>query len=133
MSDRIDIANVKITFSNGTIANLTANRYSHESIRTIRVLQPDNYISVDYSKRKFSITKIKKNGKDFDQFSSDSCKENSFPDSDPLSDQIKSFIDSIKNGTEPKVSGVDGRNALSAALSIVDQIEKKYSQLHPKK
>ena len=131
MSNRIDIANVKITFSNGTIANLTANRYSHESIRAIRVLQLDNYISVDYSKRKLSITKIKKNGKNFDQFSSDSYKENSFPDSDPLSDQIKSFIDSIKNGTEPKVSGVDGRNALSAALSIVDQIEKKYSQLHP--
>jgi len=133
MTDKIDIANAKIIFTNGTIANLTANRHSHESIRAIRVLQLDNYISVDYGKRKLSITEIKKDGKNFDQFSPDSYKENSFPDSDPLSDQIRSFIDSIKNGTEPKVSGVDGRNALSAALSIVDQIEKKYSELYPKK
>ena len=133
MTHKIDIANAKIIFTNGTIANLTANRHSHESIRAIRVLQLDNYISVDYGKRKLSITEIKKDGKNFDQFSPDSCKEKSFPDSDPLSDQIRSFIDSIKNGTEPKVSGVDGRNALSAALSIVDQIEKKYSELYPKK
>jgi len=131
MSDGIDLAHVKVSFSNGTIAHLSVNRHSHESVRAIRILQPDSYISVDYSKRKFGITKLKRSGENFDHFSPDSYEETTFQDSDPLLEQIGSFIGCIKNGTKPKVSGIDGRNALSLALTIVDQIKRKTSGAIP--
>ena len=120
MSDKIDIANVRIIFSNGTVANLTASRVSNESLRMIRIFQPDTCISVDYGKRRISVTQLKGDGKD---------REDSFPDSDPLADQIRSFVQAIRKGTEPKVSGVDGKNALAVALSIIDQIKEKTKAL----
>jgi len=131
MTDAIDLANVKISFSNGTIAHLSVNRHSHESVRRIRILQQDSYISVDYSKRKCGITKLKRRGEGFDHFSPDSYEETTFQDSDPLFEQIGSFIYCIKTHTKPKVSGIDGRNALSLALTIVDQIKRKTSSAIP--
>lgn len=116
MGDKIDIANVRIIFANGTIANLTASRVSNESLRMIRIFQPDKCISVDYGKRKISMTQVKGDKED---------REDKFPDSDPLADQIRSFVEAIKRGTEPKVSGVDGKRALAVALSIIDQIKRK--------
>lgn len=128
LTDAIDLAHVIISFSNGSVANLSVNRHSHESIRKIRVLQPDSYISVDYSKRKFCITKLKKDEEDFDPFSSEAYEETTFQDSDPLLKQISSFIDCIKNRTKPRVSGVDGKNALSLALTITEQIRKNFAR-----
>ncbi len=125
ITDKIDIANVRIAFGNGTIANLTASRVSHESLRMIRVLQPDSYISVDYGKRKISVTHIKGDRRNPSDLSPIVHKEEEFPDSDPLADQIRSFVGAIRNGTEPKVSGDDGKKALAVALSIIDQIKRK--------
>jgi len=116
VSDKIDIANVRIIFANGTVANLTASRVANESLRMIRIFQPDTCISVDYGKRSISLAQLKGDGKD---------SEDRFPDSDPLADQIRSFVEAIRKGTEPKVSGVDGKNALAVALSIIDQIKGK--------
>jgi len=116
MSDKIDIANVRIMFANGTVANLTASRVSNESLRMIRIFQPDTHISVDYGKKKISVTRLKGDGKN---------REDTFPDSDPLADQIRSFVEAIRKGAEPKVSGVDGKNALAVALSIINQIKGK--------
>ena len=120
MSDKIDIANVRIMFANGTVANLTASRISNESLRMIRIFQPDTCISVDYGKRSISVTQLKGDGKD---------REDRFSSSDPLADQIRSFVEAIRKGTEPKVSGVDGKNALAVALSIIDQIKGKRQHL----
>ena len=125
ITDKIDIANVRIAFGNGTIANLTASRVSHESLRMTRVLQPDSYISVDYGRRKISVTQIKGDRRNPSDLSPIVHKEEEFPDSDPLADQIKSFVGAIRNGTEPKVSGDDGKKALAVALSIIDQIKRK--------
>ncbi|UCG99904.1 MAG: Gfo/Idh/MocA family oxidoreductase [Deltaproteobacteria bacterium] len=125
IDDKIDIANVRIIFANGTVANLTASRVSNESLRMIRIFQPDSCISVDYGKRKISVTQLKGERKN----ATDPCpighREDKFPDSDPLADQIRSFVEAIKGGTEPKVSGVDGKKALAVALSIIDQIKGK--------
>ena len=125
MSDKIDIANVRIMFANGTVANLTASRVSNESLRMIRIFQPDTYISVDYGKRRISVTQLKGERKGFADLSPLVHREDRFPDSDPLADQIRSFVEAIRKGTEPKVSGVDGKNALAVALSIIDQIKGK--------
>jgi len=125
MSDKIDIANVRIMFANGTVANLTASRVSNESLRTIRIFQPDTYISVDYGERRISVTQLKGERKGFADLPPLVHREDRFPDSDPLADEIRSFVEAIRKGTEPKVSGVDGKNALAVALSIIDKIKGK--------
>ena len=122
VSDKIDAANARITFSNEVVANITASRISNESVRTIRVFQPDNSISVDYGKRKISITQPGSDENEPVGFSQVTCREETFSGSDPLADEIKSFVQVIKDGTEPKVSGIDGKKALSVALSIIDRI-----------
>jgi predicted dehydrogenase len=129
VSDKIDIANVRIIFSNGTVANLTASRVSNESLRMIRIFQPDNCISIDYSKRKISVTQFKGSEKDSADIPSLVHKEDEFLDSDPLADQIRSFVETIKTRAEPKVTGVDGRKALAVALSIIDQIKRRTKAL----
>lgn len=129
LTGKIDVANVRILFANGTVANVTASRVSHESLRVTRILQPDNLISVDYNKRKIGVTQFNGAGKQVTGRSPLVYKEDTFTDSDPLADQIKSFVGSIINGREPKVSGVDGKRALAVALSIVDQIKNKLHTL----
>ncbi len=129
ISDKIDIANVRLIFADDTVANLTSSRVSKKSFRMIQVFQPDNYISVDYDKRKISITQIKKGKKNFTDLSPLVNSEDEFPDSDPLADQIRSFVEAIKRGMEPKVSGVDGKKALAVSLSIINQIKRKRSNV----
>lgn len=121
MSDKVDIASVRVIFANGTVANLTASRVSNESLRMIRIFQPDSCISVDYGKRKINVTQLKGDGENY--------REDEFPDSDPLADQIRSFVGAIKSGSEPKVSGVDGKKALAVALCIIDEIKRKSKTL----
>ena len=128
VSDKLDIANVRISFSNSTIAHLTVSRVSNESVRMMRVFQPNNCISIDYGKRKISVTHFKMNTNNCTETPSLEYREDTFPDSDPLADQIRSFVESIKTMTEPKVTGVEGKNALAVALSIIDQIRRNQSK-----
>jgi predicted dehydrogenase len=125
VSDKIDIANVRTVFANGTVANLTASRASNESLRVIRIFQPENHILVDCGKRKITVTRVKGDRRNRASLSPIIHREEEFPDSDPLADQISSFIRAIKKGTEPKVSGFDGKKALAVSLSIINQIVKK--------
>ena len=125
VSDKIDFANVRIIFANGTVANLTASRVSNESLREIRIFQHDKCISVDYGKRKIKVSHFKGDKENLSGLSPAVHIEDEFPDSDPLADQIRSFVEAIANGSEPKVSGVDGKKALAVSLSIINQIKRK--------
>jgi predicted dehydrogenase len=126
VSDKIDIANVRIMFANGTMANVTASRVSSESLRMLRIIQPDTHISVDYGNRRITVTQLKGDKKHTGR-SPVVHREDIFPDSDPLADQLSSFVKAIKKGTEPKVSGVDGKRALAVSLAIIEQITQKSS------
>jgi predicted dehydrogenase len=124
VTGKTDIANVRMIFENGTVANLTASRLSHRTLREIRVFQPDAYFAVDYFRRELSVTWLDhevKNSNDFPQISSDIM---TFPGRDPLADQISSFVNAITNGAEPIVTGQDGRKALKVSLGIIDQIKR---------
>ena len=124
VSDKIDIANVRIIFSNGTVANVTASRVSSESLRMLRIFQQDVNISVDYGKRRITVTRL--NGDTNLAGNSPIVhREEEFPDSDPLASQLSSFVESIQKGTEPKVSGAEGMKALAVSLSIIEQITRK--------
>jgi predicted dehydrogenase len=112
-----DIANARITFQNGCIANLTASRVSDELMRRIRIFQEDTYISLDYKEAKASI--YKKSGLTITKEDLPIEKE------EPLRKELESFLDCVANQKEPLVSGHIARQALAVALEIQEQIWKK--------
>jgi predicted dehydrogenase len=124
LTDKTDIANARLIFEDGTVANLTASRVSDKPLRKIRVFQPDAYLSVNCLKREITVTKLDGLLRDVHDFPQVISNRTHFEGTDPLADQIASFVKSILNGSHPVVSGNDGRRALRYALAIIDQIEK---------
>jgi len=123
VTEKTDIANARLIFENGTVANLTASRVSNKTLRKIRIFQPDSYISVDCYRRNLTIIKLRKGADHDPHFPGLETVKREFPGSDPLQDEIRSFVDSINDGRSPEVTGQDGRKALKVALSIIEQIE----------
>jgi predicted dehydrogenase len=124
ITDKTDIANARLIFENGTVANLTASRVSNKTLRKIRVFQLDAYLSVNCVKRELSVIELNGKPQDLNDHPDFISNKMSFSDKDPLADEISSFVNSVKNGSEPIVSGQDGRRALEIALCIIEQIEK---------
>ena len=124
LTDKTDIANVRIIFENGTVGNLTVSRVSDKTLRKLRVFQPDAYLDANYFKRKLNITRLDHKIKDAYNFPKVTTEKMSFPGSDPLADQIASFVNAIINGVKPVVTGEDARKALEISLEIIDQIKK---------
>jgi predicted dehydrogenase len=123
-TDKTDIANARIIFENGTVATLTASRVSDKTIRKTRIFQPDCYMEVDFFKRKLSIARLGDVAGDPLKLAQIKAENETFPDSDPLEDEIKSFVYAVNNGREPVVSGHDGRKALKVSLDIIELIKK---------
>jgi predicted dehydrogenase len=124
ITGRTDIANVRMIFENGIVANLTASRVSDKNLRKIRVFQPDAYLSVNCLKRKISVIRLDDETGDSGDFPGLNTDVTKYPDSDPLADEVSSFVNAVTEGSEPVVSGKDGRRALKYALGIIDQIER---------
>ena len=112
-----DIANARITFENGCVANLTASRVSDEIMRKIRIFQEDTYISLDYKDAKASV--YKRNQTQIIKEDLPIEKEQ------PLQKELQAFIDCVEQNKEPLVSGEIARQALSVALEIQKQIWPK--------
>jgi predicted dehydrogenase len=119
-----DIANARLEFTSGCVANVTASRISLKNERKLRLFQRDAYISVDFANRE--ITEIRQNG----NASSGSLipgtdiNRRCFTKADALDSELKSFVHSVKNRFVPEVTGKMGREALKVALSIVDQTRR---------
>jgi predicted dehydrogenase len=111
-----DIANARITFKNGCVCNLTASRISDESMRKIRIFLKNAYISLDYKNVQAFIYRKTPQG----------IVKEALPieKEQPLKKELSSFIDCVRNHTQPLVSGEVGRSALAAALQILKQIWK---------
>ena len=124
ITDKTDIASVRLVFADGTAANLTASRVSGKMLRKIRVFQPDAYISADCGKRQVTVIGLDDGAKDEDGFPAVTTKKTVYEKSDPLADEINSFVNAVKNGVEAVVTGEDGRSALKIALNIIDQIDR---------
>ncbi len=125
ITDKTDVANSRILFEDGTVANLTASRVSSSNLRKIRVFQPDAYLSVNCLKRKISIIRLDANFKNIDDVPQLSANKIDFPNRDPLAEEIASFVNTVvTKESDPVVTGEDGRRALKVALSIIDQIER---------
>ncbi|MCS7063353.1 MAG: Gfo/Idh/MocA family oxidoreductase [Methylacidiphilales bacterium] len=111
-----DIANVRLRFANGCVANVTTSRISREKLRKIRVFQSDAYLSLDYQNQEGEIYR-KKEGKIIRE------KIEVHRD-EPLKLELESFIECVRFGRKPVVSGVEGMNALELAIEITRRIQQ---------
>jgi len=131
ITDKTDIANARIIFEDGTAANLTASRVSGKMLRKIRVFQPDAYMSADCGKRQLTVISLDAERRDADDFPQVATRKEKYSETDPLKDEISSFVWAVTNGSEPIVTGEDGRNALRVALNVIDQIERGCKNFSP--
>jgi predicted dehydrogenase len=112
-----DIANARILFENGCVANVTASRISLKSERRMRIFQADAYINVDFQNKKVAVFR-KGDGEMFPGIPDIKIEEQSFDQSDALKCEIEAFLGAIETGKPPVVSGEDGKWALETALMI---------------
>ncbi|MGB5159164.1 Gfo/Idh/MocA family oxidoreductase [Desulfobacterium sp. N47] len=127
ITDQVDIANTRMEFENGCVANVTASRISTKNERKTRLFQRDAYISVDFANHEISI--ISKNSEEQNSIIPGmEIKNLCFTKGDALRDELAAFVKAVKMREEPDVTGQVGRNALKVALSIMEQIE--YSKKH---
>jgi len=121
LTAREDIANARIAFANGCVANVTASRVSAERMRKIRFFQSDAYISLDYVAQNAKI--YRRDGwQIFDEVIN-------FAGEQPLQREIQSFVDCITQGTRPDVSGEDGRRALDVATRVTQAAQEHLARL----
>ena len=117
-----DIANARLTFKNGCVANVTASRISMKMERKMRMFRPSSYISVDFQNK--VLTKHKTGDKEmFPGVPEIVSEESVFESGDALMEEIKHFVDCIHTGNNPLVSGVAGRRALKTAIEITTLLE----------
>src|SRR5690242_5356840 len=123
LTNKVDAANARLEFSSGAVANSTASRVGTAKIRKMRFVQPHDYIAIDYATKRAAV-----------RSHAPPAAGGSWPgvhinhldivDVEPLRAEIVSFFDSVRNGTAPAVSGLEGRNALSLALRTLERIRE---------
>ncbi len=128
LTPRVDIANVRMEFDSGCVANFTASRVSTERVRKLRFFQPQQYISIDYSRQDVMV---------FTVDPSAAAKASPNPgigmqrpavvSEEPLHAELRSFLDAVRHRTRPQVPLADGRRALAVALDVLAEI-KQHSQ-----
>ncbi|HEX4595842.1 MAG TPA: Gfo/Idh/MocA family oxidoreductase [Bryobacteraceae bacterium] len=117
LSDKVDIANVRLAFPGGCIANLTASRVSTERVRKLRLFQPHQYISLDYQKQEavaFTVSGSQQIG----------FQPLAVAKDEPLRLEIEAFLEAVKNRSRPVVSGEEGLRALDIGLAILGKIKE---------
>lgn len=119
--EHADIANVRLEFESGCVANVTASRISTKNQRKIRLFQKDAYVSVDFTTRDITIIRRDESCAG-DLIPGMDIRQHSFSEADALEDELASYIQAVNTRQTPVVSGNAGRQALGVALSITDQI-----------
>jgi predicted dehydrogenase len=145
VTERVDIANVRLEFESGCVANLTASRISTERVRKLRFFQPKEYVSIDYGRQdvfqirvtqeeKFSLHSLMSFGEGPTSVPIPGVTLNrpKVEAEEPLRAELKSFLDAVRRRGQPLVSLEDGRRALSVALGILSAIEEhtRRARLH---
>lgn len=122
LSDEVDIANARLQFENGCVANVTASRASREAMRKMRIFQQDAYISIDFQSRKIAIYRKKTGLNLIPGLPGVTIEERTFDQGDSLQDEINTFVASVRDGSPPVVSGADGKRALEVAMQITGKL-----------
>jgi predicted dehydrogenase len=134
ISETPDIANARIEFENGCVANLTASRISMKNMRKARFFQRDAYISVDFLEKQCEVVKMKDAPKDPDDFAmiltnAEGVKKQIYFDNPEIDsnnailDELDTFADAIVNNTTPVVTLQQGTNALKVAMQVIENFK----------
>jgi predicted dehydrogenase len=115
LSKKVDIANVRLEFESGCVANFTASRVSTELVRKLRFFQPHQYVSIDYARKDLLIIDVAGDGKPMPGLA---FTKPPIEAGEPLRLEIEAFLESVRTRSAPRVSGQDGREALALALKI---------------
>jgi len=126
LTEREDIANARIRFESGCIANLTVSRVSMQPMRKIRIFQKDTYFSLDYMNKEAQI--YKRLTDDSGKMSIDR-QVHDLSEQDALTCELASFIDCVRTRKRPIVSGKEGGLALELAIKVTEEIEQRLQQL----
>lgn len=123
LSNKVDIANARIEFESGCVANFTASRVSTERVRKLRFFQPRQYISIDYGRQ--DVLAFTVGGDEGRPSANPEIKVNKPPitPEEPLRAEIRAFLASVRSRKAPPVPLEDGRRALAVALEVLSQIE----------
>ena len=119
LSGKVDIANVRLAFEDGCVANLTASRVSTEKVRKLRVFQPGEYISIDYQRQDALLLGIRKN--EPNGFVS---KKLEVECAEPLELELRAFFGAVRERSRPRVDGFQATEALRVGEAILDKIKE---------
>jgi predicted dehydrogenase len=120
-SGDIDIANARLRFAGGCVANTTASRISMKQERKIRVFQDDAYLSIDLQQKILTVIRKKEAGP-VESPAQVAIEEQSFDQGDALRSEIEAFLQAVRTRTAPVVSGEDGLRALDTAIRIAESV-----------
>ena len=119
LTGRVDIANARVRFANGCIANLTASRISRDKVRKIRFFQPMAYLSIDYAQQKVELWRLVRGDGPTPAIEGGDVEVTS---EEPLKRELADFVEAVTARRPPLVTGEDGRRALALAQRIADKI-----------
>lgn len=126
LSDKVDIANARVEFENGTVANLTASRVSTEKVRKFRYFQPFEYFSIDFSRRDALVLRVDRDGASprigFQKLETRPAE--------PLRAELEAFVESVRTRRPPLVGGREGLEALALAERVMNCIEQHAAQVN---
>lgn len=122
LSGNEDIANVRLKFANGCVANISASRVSIDKFRKIRIFQDDAYISLDYAGQSLKI--YRKKGAVVESMRDIEVIKPKLKTEEPLKRELEHFINCVTEGKKPLVTGERGRDALEVAIEIIETLKK---------
>lgn len=140
LSGKVDIANVRMEFESGCVANFTASRVSTEKVRKLRFFQPQEYVSVDYSRQDVFALKVDSAAVAAAMMTGKLPTESlaslirprkpEVRQEEPLKAELASFLDAVRGRTSPVVTLEDGRRALAVALDVLSAIREHNRRVH---
>jgi predicted dehydrogenase len=119
LTPKIDIANARVKFASGCIANLTASRISRDKVRKIRCFQPDMYVSIDSGAQELEVWRLRHQPEGRPLIEGGAV---AVPSGEPLEKEIRDFVDAVRERREPRVTGQAGRRALALATRVAEAI-----------
>ncbi len=119
LTGRVDIANARLRFENGCIANVTASRISRERVRKIRFFEPDAYVSIDYAAQEVELYRLVRGGGGPPRIEGGRVE---VAREEPLARELADFLAAVRDGRPPLVTGRDGRRALALAERVAHRM-----------
>lgn len=121
LTSRVDIANARLRFASGCIANITASRISRDKVRKVRCFQPDMYVSIDYATQELEVWRLRREAEGRPAIEGGRVE---VARDEPLRLELADFIGAVAGGWAPRVTGEAGRRALALASAVAEAIAR---------